>query len=446
MKPTKKPLVAIIGAGIAGLSTAYTLSKSGIDVVVYERERHVGGRMSSRTKDNLVFDYGADFLADNYETLKLYARELGVEWISTMPGGRHRVIKNGIPYYLDAPGIMGLLNLNILTVTERLKLTLFALKLRFFYPDLSLFRLYDVPTRYDTDTAMNFLTKTVSENAMNYIADSFTSAMQFHRTDEISSAALIAHFKMKVTPGKDFDLRYIKGGIDSIARAITKKVSVHTDSPVSRVESEENGTARITIDTNIKTVDAVVIATNPYDAAQLLPQATYAQRTLFEGARYASTIVVSFKIPITLFPDDTHCTYVPYIENTLISGYTNELRKGDDQRSGDTTLMNVYIHEARAKELMNSTDSEIFTLIREELNKVSPEARNATLVPHDIHRWPYAMPKFYHGWPTTVADFLTNHQGKNNIYLVGDWLCAPWTEGAALLGKKTAEHIIAKLQ
>ncbi|MDP3989326.1 MAG: NAD(P)/FAD-dependent oxidoreductase [bacterium] len=441
MEHTKKPLIAVVGAGIAGLSAAYTLKKAGLDVVVYETQDHVGGRMSSRTKDNLIFDYGADFLADNYETLKLYARELGIDWIPTMPGGRHRVIKNGVPYYLDAPGIRGILSLDVLPFFERIRLLLFVIKLRFIYPDLSLFKLWEIPERYDFDNVMSFFEKTIGINAMHYLADSFTGAMQFHRTDDISTAALIAQFKMMTTPAKDFHLRYTRGGIDMIAREIAKKVSVRTDTPASHVQHNADGTVNLTIGNDTIQADAVLVATNSYDASQLLSDATPAQKELFEGSRYSATIVIAFKIPATLFSDGTHCTYVPYIENTLISGYTNEMRKGDNQRDRDVSLLHVYLHEDRARELMDTPDDEIYQLVADELKTVSPEVQLLTLLPHDIHRWPYAMPKFYHGWPTIVSRFLKNNQGEHNIYLIGDWLCAPWTEGAALLGKKTAETI-----
>ena len=40
--------VAIIGAGIAGLRAAETLRKAGLDVVVLEKSRGLGGRAATR--------------------------------------------------------------------------------------------------------------------------------------------------------------------------------------------------------------------------------------------------------------------------------------------------------------------------------------------------------------------------------------------------------------
>ena len=41
----QKKRIAVIGAGIAGLTCAYELQKAGFDVVVLEKNSYVGGRM-----------------------------------------------------------------------------------------------------------------------------------------------------------------------------------------------------------------------------------------------------------------------------------------------------------------------------------------------------------------------------------------------------------------
>ena len=53
--------VIVVGAGMAGLSAARTLSDQGHEVVVLEKSRGPGGRMSTRRKDRLRFDHGAQY-------------------------------------------------------------------------------------------------------------------------------------------------------------------------------------------------------------------------------------------------------------------------------------------------------------------------------------------------------------------------------------------------
>ena len=57
----KKKRATIIGAGPGGLSSAMLLAKAGLEVHIYERESHVGGRTSSLKKDGFTFDLGPTF-------------------------------------------------------------------------------------------------------------------------------------------------------------------------------------------------------------------------------------------------------------------------------------------------------------------------------------------------------------------------------------------------
>ncbi|TVS17226.1 MAG: FAD-dependent oxidoreductase [Planctomycetaceae bacterium] len=62
--PTNRsqPTVAVVGAGISGLTCARTLADHGLPVTVFEKSRGVGGRMATRRHDNgAVFDHGAQY-------------------------------------------------------------------------------------------------------------------------------------------------------------------------------------------------------------------------------------------------------------------------------------------------------------------------------------------------------------------------------------------------
>ncbi len=58
---SRKKRAVIVGAGPGGLSTAMLLAKAGLEVHVFEKEPHVGGRTSSIKKDGFTFDLGPTF-------------------------------------------------------------------------------------------------------------------------------------------------------------------------------------------------------------------------------------------------------------------------------------------------------------------------------------------------------------------------------------------------
>ncbi|MBL8422865.1 MAG: NAD(P)-binding protein [Candidatus Accumulibacter phosphatis] len=55
------PHLALIGAGIAGLSCATALQQAGLDVSLFDRSRDPGGRMNTRRGDGWQCDHGAQY-------------------------------------------------------------------------------------------------------------------------------------------------------------------------------------------------------------------------------------------------------------------------------------------------------------------------------------------------------------------------------------------------
>ena len=80
MLPVKHPKIAIIGAGMAGLTAAVRLQQYG-QVTVFEKSRGVGGRMASRRTDNFRFDHGAQYFTARSESFRNFLApfiELGI--------------------------------------------------------------------------------------------------------------------------------------------------------------------------------------------------------------------------------------------------------------------------------------------------------------------------------------------------------------------------------
>lgn len=419
--------IAVIGAGIAGLTCAYELHKAGHEVIVFEKGEQVGGRMSSRTTNNYIFDLGADHLCEWYFEMKKYCAEFGINWEKMRFRGYGIVKDKKIVSQEKATGLIGNLRLALQYFrTPRV--------------DEDFFNLSNF-TAYDNENGYEYMKRTCGQTVADYLVDSFSSTYQFHRAKDISKAAVFAIIHSLKTHIENWELHRTQGGMQALPNAFAHHLNVQLNHPVAKVESYQD---HCLVDG--EKFDQVVLATTASISQKVLTNPTEEQIKVFNAAKYAASISIAFKVPKQLLPQ-LAIVWVPYVESTKISGFVNEVMKGEETTQDDQALLCTWLHEDYARSIMDLSDEEIFTQVKAELLKVCPWFTQAEqLQNHDLQRWPEAMPKFYAGYLTVVKEYLDNHQGKNNIFLCGDYMNSLWTEGSLRGGQRTARLMIEQLR
>lgn len=77
--------VAVIGAGISGLTCAQRLQDFGFDVTIFEKSRGKGGRMSTRrSAEGLYFDHGAQYFTVRDQTFQQHVEEWSLDGIVSL--------------------------------------------------------------------------------------------------------------------------------------------------------------------------------------------------------------------------------------------------------------------------------------------------------------------------------------------------------------------------
>ena len=436
--------VAVIGAGIAGLTSAWELHKAGVDVQVFEREEIVGGRMSTRTKDGLDFDLGANFLIRAYKGVNALAEEMGIGLRQASPVA-HIVYRGGHPHPMNFSSVRSIFRMGALDLASRFRFLTFVLKVRRAHADLDFFDLGRVPDDLNLEDAYAFARREVSPEFADYILDSFNSCMMFSRSTDTSSAAFLSLFSMMADPAYDFSVFFADGDMRAIPEALAARLVVHRGCPVDALKVQEGGWM-IESKGESSRFDRVVMAATPRAALAMLEGAPEGHRRLLAETRYASTINVSFRIPKEAL-GRTHCFYVPYVENRIISEFTNEALKGEHTTHEGTSLVNVGLHEEAALALMDSPDATIFERVRTELLGLNANLREVAerVQAYDLERWPEAIPKYDCGQITRVKAFLRDEQGRQGLYLCGDYMNAPWIEGASRSGRKAAAQLLREV-
>jgi renalase len=102
--------IAVIGAGVAGLSCARVLRQAGCYVEVFEQDRIIGGRMATLRLGATTFDHGAQYLTGRSQRFQNYIKELEgtgylAKWspkVLTKNGQEGQMLQD---WYVGVPGM-----------------------------------------------------------------------------------------------------------------------------------------------------------------------------------------------------------------------------------------------------------------------------------------------------------------------------------------------------
>jgi photolyase PhrII len=108
--------VAVIGAGLAGLSCARTLADHHLDVTVFEKSRGFGGRCATRRDGSWSFDHGAQYFTVRDARLaptiaSWQQRGVIAPWqgaLAVRDGGEWQPAKSGVRRWVGVPGMSAL--------------------------------------------------------------------------------------------------------------------------------------------------------------------------------------------------------------------------------------------------------------------------------------------------------------------------------------------------
>jgi protoporphyrinogen oxidase len=214
--------VLIVGAGAAGLSTAYYLRDSGLDVIVLEAGHHVGGRAHTVPLAGTSANSGAMFVYRGTKTEEL-VHELGIESVPFAPETYGIHVKGKTVVAESNEEVVAGLNLSESEKTELIK-----------FIDASLTEYQD----YVNDrTSIGELDKLSAETVAERIADLQPAVQEIIATAirggavgdpaNLSAKYALRYFASYLAREKENRLFALEG-MQAIPRAILKRLPEHT--------------------------------------------------------------------------------------------------------------------------------------------------------------------------------------------------------------------------
>ncbi len=420
--------VAIIGAGFAGLSAAYNLSKKGIDVTVFEINDKPGGLAVGFENPNwnwsLEKHYHHWFTNDN-SVLDL-CKETGYEVIIKRPK-TSTFLDNQI-FQLDSP--MSLLSFSKLSLVNRIRTGLVLAYLKFTPSWKSL----------ENITAQKFLRKYNGEKAWTILWKPLFEKKFSNYANEIPASWFWARIK-KRTPS----LAYPSGGFSHFAEHLEKKIKGNKGKIIyeTKVASISKKSGKLAIGTNKQEYlfDRVICT---------LPSPLFVSITKGLGERYkkkllnlkgigAINLVLSLKKPF--LNDGTYWLNVndlgfPFL---AIVEHTNFMNKKHYNNENIIYIGNYLPHDHHYFALKAS---DLVSEFLPFLNKINPNFNKSDINNSYLFKAKFAQPIIPLNYSENIPALKTPIEG---LYLANIQQVYPWDRGtnyAVELGVKVSELVI----
>lgn len=228
----RKSKVVVIGAGLAGLTTAYRLNKAGIDVDIYEARPRIGGRIFTVDLNETQIELGGQTFKNNGQHIHLLnlINELGLKIVSHSVSSQEAYFEHG-------------------TLTPLKHLAKIEI-------DPALLREHASKLIEKKLSLKNLLDSFIKETNPLYKAIAMKLAIYEGNLPEYLSPLYVDTFLSMVSKiyssQSDYDLERlsIKGGNRLIPEALAREIShrIHLGMPLSKVIRNVDGSFQLTFD------------------------------------------------------------------------------------------------------------------------------------------------------------------------------------------------------
>ncbi|MFI6176480.1 protoporphyrinogen/coproporphyrinogen oxidase [Nonomuraea sp. NPDC051191] len=420
--------VAVVGAGPAGLATAYALDRAGFAVRVLEAAEEVGGRMRTLRARGCLIDTGAEMLpsADGYPATWRLIKAVGLD-AAAVPRVRDAVgvWRDGrVHPHVGRP--LGLLTGAGLPPRARLDLARLLLRLARHRPDPAA-TVADLIRKYHPDLR-GFLIEPLVAGFFGWDAGR-------------SSAAVFAEHL--TTAGSTNTWHTYRDGMDTLARVLAAGLDVVTGHEVTGVVTCPGG-VRLDSPRGSVTARAAVLAVPAPVAARLHPGAPPEERAYLEACTYAPMLRLSLVLSRPAAPGwRGFATLVPAVEDPVLNVITVDHHKHPGRAPAGTGLISLITSPRGTAALMGESDEKIADQLVGRAERFVPGLACRVARFH-VHRFPYGLPE---ATPRALA-LRTAFEGRpgSAVDYAGDWVSLwPCSEGAVAAAERAAARVLARL-
>jgi protoporphyrinogen/coproporphyrinogen III oxidase len=366
--------VVVIGAGIAGLTTAYDLSRDGASVCVLEASGRAGGVILSEQVDDFTIDAGPDSLLVQKPEAIALCRELGLgdRLVSTKPPRLAYIQHAGRLHALPAASVLGIPT----RIGPFLRTTLFSWPGRLRMGAEAL-----VPARRDDEDESigSFMRRRFGQEATDLLAEPLLAGIHAGDVDKLSLKSLFPRFRQaerehgsllrafasqkRTAAITDGAFRSLPGGLSEISGALARVLGpdrLLTNARAIALDGRGPFVVRTAGGGRFE-CRAIALTVPAFAAATLLRDRDPELARLCDDTRYVSvaTVALAFERDAVGHPLNGSGYVVPRSEGNGILAASWLSSKWPHRAPEGRVLMRTFIGGARDPDALNRRDAEL---------------------------------------------------------------------------------------
>ena len=402
MNSRHKLEIAIVGAGLTGLTAAFYLRKAGVDVHVFEKANRAGGVIRTNTENDFTFESGPntgvlgqpevmELIEDLNGDCKLEIADVAAKFRWIWKAGKWEQLPSGLIGGIKTP---------LFTFSDKLRLLGEPFRKQGTNPD---------------ETLKDLVLRRMGKSFLDYAVDPFILGIysgdpakivpkyalpKLYRLEHDYGSFIGGSVKKAFQPKTDREKKAtreifsVEGGLQNLINALVKNIGeekISLNCEALFFEKTENG---FKANNSNKTFSHVISTAGAYELSQLFPFAEAEKIDMVNRLEYAKVIQVTlgFKtwkgIELKAFGG-----LVPYKENRGILGvlFLSSFLKNRAPENG--ALLSIFLGGVRKPEMLELSDSQIVDVVKKEITEMMKlEKFEPDLL--KIFRYRHAIPQY----------------------------------------------------
>jgi len=430
--------IAVIGAGIAGLTAAHRLKAAGHQPVVFERSDYVGGRIKSLKRGPFTFDVGAFIYLGSYEDAIELMDEVGLRAQLGRFDAYGAMPRDGELNFLNFnTPIRTVLSTKYLSAGSKVKmLKLFALLFKH-WKDLNYNDATGVAS-IDDDTVVTYCERELNQEILDYVASVVV------RGPWLTDPAVASVGQLLWTL-KNFFKPYfygLEGGMDMLPRRLAENLDVRLSTSVSNI-TDRGDQVEVTWreDGQERTgkFDRCLVTTTTDQALAMYPQMNGLQRSFYESTEYITS--VNTHLALSTRPSNP-ATYIMSSarENPDLCGVIVDHLKASGRAPADQGMITVFCRHEWCVKNLDASDQ---TILDQVLRFIEPYYGNLgnMVADYEIGRWARVVPIMPKGRFKVIAEYQKSINPKDRVQFAGDLAPIGGVNAALVSGRNAAARI-----